>query len=66
MHENSIPSHNKYERSVDMSKGNGFSSFTPAQDAEFIKQQQKTQPQDPHAGEQRHKQKQKAVNKYNK
>ncbi|WP_157950133.1 hypothetical protein [Vallitalea okinawensis] len=49
-----------------MSKGNGFSSFTPAQDAEFIKQQQKTQPQDPHAGEQRHKQKQKAVNKYNK
>lgn len=46
-----------------MEKEKGFASFTPNQAREFMKQEEKKQPQDPYAGEQRHKQKQQAMNK---
>ncbi|NLK98356.1 hypothetical protein [Defluviitalea saccharophila] len=46
-----------------MEKEKGFANFTPDQAEEFMKQEKKNKPQDPYAGEQRHKQKQKAMNK---
>lgn len=46
-----------------MSKEKGFASFTPDQAKEFMKEQEKASPQDPFAGEQRHKQKQQSMNK---
>ncbi|NLM14128.1 MAG: hypothetical protein GX209_10325 [Epulopiscium sp.] len=46
-----------------MEKEKGFASFTPDQAKEFMKQEKKNKPQDPYAGEQRHKQKQQAMNK---
>lgn len=47
-----------------MAKERGFASFTPEQDKAFIKESEKKAPQDPLAGEQRHKQKQKSMNRY--
>lgn len=46
-----------------MAKENGFASFTPNQSKAFMKEQ-KNQPQDPYAGTQRHKQKQRSVNRH--
>lgn len=46
-----------------MPKENGFASFTPKQSKEFMKEQEK-QPQDSFAGVQRHKNKQRSVNRH--
>ena len=47
-----------------MPKETGFASFTPDAAENYIKEQQKKS-QDPFAGVQRHKEKQKAMNKNN-
>lgn len=42
-----------------MAKEKGFANFTPEQAAAFKKQEQQTKPQDPYAGTEQGKQKQK-------